>query len=456
MSVEHTAVVSPIVSTWTSTDAPRLHGRWLFLVRAAWVAVAALAIGISVAGMPYEMSILRRVCTAGGDACLEYLTPDMVQVLWELGLPASFYAWYATVAGLIFASVWVAVALIIFTRRSDNPMALLVALWLVIFDTFFSERPAALLAAHPAWWLPIQFVRFLTGTCLFLCCYLFPDGRFVPHWTRWVALVIGVQMAANFLFPESSLAPGHWLPEMVGLPAFVGLLSSLLFAQVYRYRYISTPVQRQQTKWVVFGIGTTLLAFMSLIFVPRICFPSLFQPGRAAGVFGFAFLPLLYMSLLPLPLSLGIALLRGRLWDIDILINRTLVYATLTACIVGVYILIVGVLGAVLQTHGNLLVSLVATGVVAVLFHPLRERLQRTVNRLMYGERDDPYQVISRLGRRLEATLEPGTVLPRVVETVKEALKLPYVAVRLKHDDRLGPAASAGIAPPDLWRLPVV
>src|SRR5205814_4519668 len=110
-------------------------------------------------------------------------------------------------------------------------------------------------------------------------------------------------------------------------------------------------------------------------------------------------------SQLPLPLAIGMAILRYRLWDVDLVINRTLVYGVLTAGVLGLYALIVGALGAVFRTGGNLAISLVATGLVAVLFQPLRQRLQRGVNRLVYGERDEPYAVLSRLGQRLEGTL---------------------------------------------------
>ena len=129
------------------------------------------------------------------------------------------------------------------------------------------------------------------------------------------------------------------------------------------------------------------------------------------------------------------AILRYRLWDIDVVFNRTLVYGALTAIVVALYTLIVvGTLGTLFQARADLAVSLVATGVVAVLFAPLREWLQRGVNRLMYGERDDPYAVLSRLGKRLEATIAPKAALETIVETVAQALKVPYAAINLKQD----------------------
>ena len=147
--------------------------------------------------------------------------------------------------------------------------------------------------------------------------------------------------------------------------------------------------------------------------------------------------------------------MRYRLSDIDLLINRTLVYLALTICVVGLYVVVVGCLGLLFHTTTNLLISLLTTGVVAVLFQPLRARLQRVVNRMLYGHRDEPYAVIANLGRRLESTLAPDTVLPTIVETVAHALKLPYVAITLRHHDGFRVAAAYGHAQPTIVILPL-
>jgi GAF domain-containing protein len=171
------------------------------------------------------------------------------------------------------------------------------------------------------------------------------------------------------------------------------------------------------------------------------------------------FRAILYMAvlaLLVLPVCTYIAILRHRLYDIDVVINRILVYGALTACVVGIYVLAVGGLGVLFQARGNLAISLLATGLVAILFQPLRSRLQRGVNRLMYGERDDPYAVISRLGRRLEATIAPETELPTVVETIAQALKLPYAAILLKEGEDFRTAAACGILKGEPESLPLV
>jgi len=152
------------------------------------------------------------------------------------------------------------------------------------------------------------------------------------------------------------------------------------------------------------------------------------QPGSLGQAAIHALTPFVFVLI---PLSIGMAILRYRLYDIDALIHRGLVYGILTTCVVCIYVGSVGYLGALFRTGSNPAISLVGTGLVAVLFQPLRSRLQRGVSRLLYGERDDPYAVLARLGQRLEGTLAPETVLPAIVETVAETLKLPYVAITL-------------------------
>ena len=168
-----------------------------------------------------------------------------------------------------------------------------------------------------------------------------------------------------------------------------------------------------------------------------------------------AFAPGLAVITTPIRMSLGIlivvavliAILRHQLFDIDVLINRSLVYGALTVCVVAGYILVVGAVGTLFQTGDDLAVSLIATGLIAAAFAPARNRLQRLVNRLLYGYRNEPYQALTLLGRRLEATAAPDTVLPAVVTTVSDALKLPYVAIELGDDQVFVTAAEHGTRP---------
>ena len=293
---------------------------------------------------------------------------------------------------------------------------------------------------------PVLFGAF---TFVFL---LFPDGRLLsPRW-RWVAwtaaiALLGVTLSVatlpgplqNFSSVRNPFGIGPLngvLHATFGLAFWVLMLTLVASAAslVLRFRR-SRGEERQQLKWVASATGLAAILLLSGPLFWLVLPPNLGEWWPAV----------FFLAVAMILLAIGVAMLKYRLYDIDLLINRTLVYGGLTIGIVGLYVLVVGYLGNVLRTgNNNLGISLLATGVVAVLFQPLRERLQRGVNHLMYGERDDPYAVVSRLGQRLEGTLSPEALLPTIVETVAQALKLPYVAIALKHGDGYDVAAAAG------------
>ena len=404
----------------------------------AWVAVAVLTVFCIAVSIPVEFARLQMVCTRA--ACQpEALTPANVRELGSMGLSADFFAGYRIVVELVFAVTSFAVGALIFWRKSEERMALFVAFALVTYGSLAFidsvDNLDAVAAGNPALWGSLTLVTFMGNIFPVLFFYLFPDGTFVPRWTRVVAILLVVVGVCFHFFPDSSLS--QWFRSPPGLGLGVCFIATALFSQLYRYRRVSGPVQRQQTKWVVFGTTTAMVIAQGVTFV----FPL---QGSTHVILKLIPDTVLYLALLLIPLSIGVAILRYNLWDIDLVTNRTLVYGALTASVVLLYVLVVGGLGELLQVPGNLIISLLATGLAAVLFQPLRERLQRGVNRLMYGERDDPYAVLSRLGYRLESTLAPDAVLPAVAKTVKEALKLPYVAIQLRRDDGFETAAAAG------------
>ncbi|MGH3147255.1 MAG: hypothetical protein ACRDTR_15770, partial [Rubrobacter sp.] len=426
----------PVAPTTTAVtpDRPqtdtRLHGRFLVLARAAWVVVAVLAVGLFVAAIPAELALLRVPCPT--PICVTgQLSPAGLTALEDLGLTPSLYAAYSVAMDVLFATVYGAVAGLIFWRKSDDRMALFVSLALLTFGTAtFTFTIAALAAKHPAWEMPVAFLHFLGAASFGLFLYLFPDGRFVPRWVRWVALVWLVWQLAEHFFPRWVSDPNAW-QDLTETVVWLGAVGTVIYSQIHRYRHASSPVQRQQIKWVVFGISAAIAGFLGInmaLAASGAEMPT--SPGElVAYLVGYTFIG--YLAVLLIPVSIGIAVLRNHLFDIDLIINRTLVYGALTASVVLLYVLVVGALGELLKVSGNVIISLIATGLAAVLFQPLRDRLQRGVNHLMYGERDEPYSILSRLGQRLESTLAPHAVLPAVVRTIAEALKLPYVTIEL-------------------------
>ena len=432
----------------------RLRGRTLVFARAAWVVVAALCAGLFIAAVPVAFEQLREPCPTV--ACpTGQLPPAGLRALEGLGLSLDAFAAYSVAMDVVFAAAYGAVAVLIFWRLSGDRVGLFVSLALLTFGTAtFTSTMAALAAHYPVSEVLVSPLHFLGSVAFGLFLYLFPDGRFVPRWTRWVALVWIAWQAPRYFFPNWYLEPSGW-HAVTSTGVWLVALGTAVYSQVYRYRRVSSPVQRQQIKWVVFGISAALTLFFGMVLALLVLAPTPASPGALlAHLIGYTFVG--HLAMLFIPASIGISMLRHRLFDVDLVINRALVYGVLTATVVGLYVLVVGGLGELLQLRGNLIISLLATGLAAVAFQPLRDRLQRGANRLMYGERDDPYAVLARLGSRLESTPAHDAVLPAVARTVRETLKLPYAEIQLRREDGFETAATAGNPGENALRLPLV
>ena len=236
-------------------------------------------------------------------------------------------------------------------------------------------------------------------------------------------------LVCNWLLQPIGLGVNQHPPGSLFPVGIVPLFLASVTGQGVRYFRDSNQLQRQQMKWVLLGFSAslTVILFNALI-APRFV-PAPPQPAAAVYLLigGGSF----SLALLLMPISVALAVMRYRLFDVDLLISRALVYIGLSAGIVVVYVLVVAYLGALFQNGGSLPNSLLATVVVAVAFQPVRERLQRAVNHLVYGDRDNPYVILTRLAQRLEGSLPAESVLPAVVQTVAETMKLPYAAIML-------------------------
>ena len=276
------------------------------------------------------------------------------------------------------------------------------------------------------WWLP--------GLALPLgvLLVLMPDGHLASR--RWwpipaavaVGTVLGsVAVSASPTFDLGTATPienplaraGGSTIVIVGIVGVILVIAGLvasLGAFIVRYRR-SEGDERQQLRWVGVSLGLAVPLFVVGALLWGVV------PG-AALLTGLAFLLL--------PAGIAVAVLKYRLYEIDLVINRALVYGVMTMVVVASYVAVVGLVGATLSSRGDLFLSLVVTGVVAVCFQPVRERVQRFVNRLMYGERDDPYTAIATARSNARGSLRLDTVLPTIVETIGQTLALQYVGSR--------------------------
>jgi hypothetical protein len=374
------------MSARASPPATRLRGRWLLLARMAWVAVAIATLAIVVFSVPSSIEHFRSVCTAASEVCSERAvhqpTPEGVRALREVGLSVRSYALLNVAIDKVFQLVWFAVGLLIFWRRSDDWMALLASLFLIAFGTVAVDPTDAntLISSQPAWWLPVRSVEIVGTVCVVLFFLLFPSGRFVPRWTRWLAVAFIAFLISRDYFP-GDLYSGSPALERVSEWVFIGFVLSLCWSQIYRYRRVSSPAQRRQTKWVVFG--TTLATVGTFPFQLPLDFDLL------GGDTPFVLLVLkigFTLSMLLIPFSIGVAVVRSHLFDIDVLINRTLVYGSLTASLALMYFGGVTAAQAIFRTltgqeQQPQLAVVVSTLVIAALFNPLRRRIQSFIDR---------------------------------------------------------------------------
>lgn len=308
----------------------------------------------------------------------------------------------------------------------------------------------------PGWILVVLQSLWIPGIILptIFVFFLFPNGRLISRRWRlvfWPAVVGLVSILVALPLHPNPWGTGAnpngiaWLRDLLDVVIqvaqillTVGVVGSIA-SFIVRVRR-SRGTEREQMKWLAYPIGLLLLSI--LVAIPL----WLFLPDSAIESQLASEMSVMMTNLIVLGIGVatGIAILRYRLYDIDLIINRTLVYGISTVSVVIIYVLAVGVLGALLQVEGNLLISLATTGLIAVLFQPMRERVQQWINRLFYGHRDDPLGALSLLGRRLEAAIDPEIVLSTLVETISQTLKLPYVAISLRSGDEFKIAARWG------------
>jgi signal transduction histidine kinase len=384
---------------------------------------------------------------------LTHPSPTNIANLNALGIAPTFFAAYAIFWEIVIAAPYAIVGFIIFWRCGDERIALLASLILVVFGVgsgTITPTMDALVGMHPALDLLLHAFPAIAWSGFGIFFYMFPNGQFVPGWTRWLVPIWPLMCTLWNFTPASPIAPVNW-PTWLFMPILLSIWASWVVSQVYRYRRVSNALERQQTKWIVFAIAVIFLANMILIvghlFMPGFDFMSMLeQPTPQSFAFMLISWVVINPAMVSLPIAIAFSIMRHRLWDIDLFINRALVYGALTAFVILTYIVVVGGLGALFQSSGNFFLSLIATGVIALAINPLRLRLQKFINRLMYGERDDPYKVLSQLSQHLESTQTPESILSTIVETITRTLKLPYAAILLRDADgnTLQTAAEAG------------
>jgi len=301
----------------------------------------------------------------------------------------------------------------------------------------FDEFPAQLTVIALFGW---TWVPSLTALAIALPLY-FPDGRLLSP--RWRGVAIFGMAATVLLSVPAAVA------DVIEVPAYILVAASLLVGVAMlvslvplalRFRH-SRGTQRQQLKWVYFGLAISI-------------------PLLALGVVGYNFGIGGYFSIAPfviLPVTITVAVLRYRLYDIDIVINKTLVFVVLAAFITGVYAVIVAGLGRLLPIgEGNLGLAIAATALVAVAFEPVRVRVQHWANRLVYGSRATPYEALAMMTARIGESADQGHLLAEAARLLAEGTGASQAVIWIVHEGHLVPRGTAGDSSGDPEPVPLL
>ncbi|MFZ1401296.1 MAG: hypothetical protein WAS33_30610 [Candidatus Promineifilaceae bacterium] len=418
---------------------PTLEGYWLRLARAAWLLITGVGVVMFAIGAQLLFQQLATTC-AGSDCLRNQLAPEALPAMADIGLTLTGYAVLQLMPTVIFAVVCVAIGALIFWQRSHEVMAFSSSLWLVTFGlTLFEEEVRATGAAYP-WLQPVALmVVWLGGVILlplFFC--IFPNGRFAPRWTKWAWLITSVLFVS--LGTAAELIPA-FQTTFEGFSGYLWMTMLLggITIQFYRYRYLSTANERQQTKWVVFAFLMTVAVLITMFLINPLFLDFSVQEtenavrnilGNAVSTFAF----------LVIPLGIGISILRHRLFDIDLIIRRTVQYSIVTALLAAVYFgsitLIQGGVTAVSGTQSPLAIVL-STLLVAALFNPLRQRIQTAVDRRFYRKKYDAQQILAQFAQTARDEVEIDVLQAELVQVVQETMQPAQISVWVKPVTRL-------------------
>lgn len=413
----------------------------LRVAQTGWVAMLLLALAMTFASAPILFEQYGTPCFRTAEACLErsQLALEEARELGRIGISPGLYAAASTGVGVFSKLVWIGAGALVFVLRPGDRMALLVACFLVSFGaaTFGAEAVEALIPAHPAWLVPARGLQILGEVFTVLFFLTFPDGRFVPRWTPWLAVAFLTFQIPSDLVPDIySGSPA--LERAQGL-VFMCFVLGMVASQIYRYRTVSTPHQRRQTRWVVFGTTlalSLLIAIMAplFIFIPGVAETSPFVLVLIGNVISFV--------MLLIPLSVGVAVLRSGLFDIDRVINRVLVYGVLTASLAGIYVgTVVGLQWTLRSIAGgeSQLAVVASTLAIAALFNPLRRRIQALVDRSFYRGKYDAARTLEAFSARLRDETDLDRLGGELVGVVERTVRPSQATLWLRRAGDRGP-----------------
>lgn len=288
-----------------------------------------------------------------------------------------------------------------------------------------------------------------------LTVLMFPDGRFKPRWSWLIGLVFAANFAGRYTLAESSLSwfwDGPW-GDLVSYSA----LGGVLLAQIWRYRHHADPAERAQIRWIIYGFSAAL-AFRAVILLGdalRGSNPT--DPVYSSVWFWTASVAINWLYNLAVPFAMTVALVRYRLWNISVVVNRTVVYGVvsgvLAAVFVGVLVAFQALFRLVTGTGDNVAAAVISTAVIAVLFQPLRGRVQALIDKRFFRNKVDLAQRVMAFARQVRGMLDLQELLRSLVRQMDEMLNMQHGAVYLRRSGQLERVEGTGPLPPETETL---
>lgn len=353
-----------------------LRGRFLFIMRLGWWALALVTIGLFLLTIPTRYS---QLVIEGAESSI---------ALGQLGLPSTFFAFLiGTLDGIIFVS-YTLVGMLIFSRKSQEWIGLLASMTLIT-AVFAIVRPfEALLFVDAALRVPILLILALAAISVTIFVFIFPDGHFEPRWARWLVIALCAFIIYSLVNRAWIVQPITWPPAPLSPVVYLGIFAGAL-VQVYRYRRVADAAQREQMWWVVFSVAIGALGLVGYFVLIPALFPRVHTPGMTRVLYMLIAAPVYYLMLLQLPIALAVSIFRYHLWDIDFIISRTLVYVLLTAILAGLFSALETVMQNVfvlLTGEESTVATVIATLIVVAAFTPVKDTIQKLVEQRFKDE----------------------------------------------------------------------
>ncbi|HEU5423618.1 MAG TPA: hypothetical protein VFU72_08770 [Nitrolancea sp.] len=425
-----------------------LHPRLALAARAGWLGLILVSLGLFLASLPlryHQLHDFSFVPLARSDL-LRAIDPETLhRALSGLGLSTTVFAWFSLTLEVAFAGAFCAVAALIAARRDNTWWIKFVVLMMVVFGTSSLPTITALEGTNALVELLARITHQLGWALVEIFLLLFPSGRFVPRWTGYAAGFFLVWMLAMAVFPDSLVSAFTW-PDQLGYLLWLVWYGGGMAAQLYRFRHHANRKERWQTKWTLFSVIVAVIGTLA-VNVPAIFAPA--QSGGAAGeLCELIRIPAGALFIMIMPVTVGIAILRYRLWEIDLLISRTLVYLPLTAILGGLYTASISLFQRLFEaTTGNSsdAAIVLTTLVVASAFTPVKNALQGAVDgRFKPAGQDTDLRAYRRQLQAIVGVLDMQQAMGNLLELAAASLAARGGAIYLLAGGALDPVQTVG------------